>query len=207
MSCQSARRASTRCMLTSAHVHPPPSPSHWNKCAFACEEKGTWRNRVRKLNGGRRRRRKTRQQAWGMFENVLQLWQRRRRWCKRDVHNASTVVEATLLVIREVSCGRTLQKRADWHSENILFGGKIPKHVRVPCIQRDIFSQCYTPLQFNKLFLLKETPFSSNIVWPASPLVCGPHLNPTRLAASQHHPFRVLPIPARTSIKNSSDRE
>lgn len=36
----------------------------------------------------------------------------------------------------------------------------------------------------------KDTIFSSKIVWAASPLVCGPHLNPTRLAASQHRPFR-----------------
>lgn len=81
------------------------SPLRWNKCTFACEGKGTWGNRVRKLNGDRRQSRKTCQQVWGVFENVLLLWH----WHEREAHNTNA---ATLLVIREVSCGRTLQKRS-----------------------------------------------------------------------------------------------
>lgn len=148
------------------------------------------------------------QQARGMFENALQLRRRRRR--KRDVHNASAVVAATLLVIREVSCGRTLEKRASLAlSENILFGGKNPKtRARTLRSKGQRFSQRYIPLQSNKLWLLLLKKHSSH---PK----CGPprhwsvvtHLNPTGRAASQHRPFRVLPFPTGTSIKNSPDRE
>lgn len=136
MSCQSARRASAPCMLTSARARRPLLPLHTETNAHLHAKKRA-REEI-EPDGDGRRRREARRQARGTFGNSLRLRRRRRRrWCKRDVHNVGTVVEATLLVIREVSCGRTLQKRADWHSGNVQFGGKIPKHVRAPCVQRD----------------------------------------------------------------------